>query len=92
VPVGSGKGKGPRSENMDEMVIEKRDSSNQKNAKNAQKMYMKKYKEAESLLKLIENKLKNHKKKFMNDDQLNWGYIGDLEHWVELMNDIRGSY
>lgn len=50
---------------------------------------MKKYKEAQKLLKQIDKKLIKHKKEFEKDDT-NWGSVGDIGSWVELLNDILG--
>jgi len=52
------------------------------------KVYMENYNKTQKLLKLIQNKLKKHKKDFMNSDKKDWGYAGDMGHYVELLEDV----
>jgi hypothetical protein len=44
------------------------------------------YKEAEELLKTLSKKLKQHKKKFSQNEK-NWGYVGDLERLVSILRE-----
>lgn len=79
MPVGSGDKNGPRSKGKD--VDESLD------ALNVTKQYNRKYNEAKKLLVKIEKKLIKHKKEFDKSGG-NWGYVGDMGNWVELLNGI----
>lgn len=41
----------------------------------------------EKSIKLLQQKVKAHAKKQKNEPK-NWGYVGDMGHWIEKLDDI----
>jgi hypothetical protein len=51
------------------------------------KKYTKNSEEIEEKIKLLREKLKNHKKRFKSDDR-DWGYVGDLSYINEKLEEV----
>ena len=51
------------------------------------KRYTKNSEEIEEKIKLLKEKLKNHKKGFKNNGT-NWGYVGDLSYINEKLGEV----
>lgn len=49
------------------------------------------YTEADRKLKILisqlDTRVENHKKLFIKDPK-NWGYVGDINHWVETLDNM----
>jgi len=45
----------------------------------------------QKLLKNITKFVRSHKADFVKSGSRDWGYVGDLERWNELLNDILES-
>jgi hypothetical protein len=49
--------------------------------------YTKNFEEIDERMKLLKEKLKDHKKRFKNNGR-NWGYVGDLSYINEKLGEV----